>query len=304
MKILILLLVLVIIYFIAVKLKVVHVSTLPEEQKTELNNRNKIRSMLLNNYIKCDENENKTNNNKTNSLSNSIEGFKDRLLSVNNSPDSDFYITSYKIYDTNDTNDISKRNLKKNYIPIMDLNIHMKPMKPMNIYQILDIITDEYLNDQYQFNLPNKPVTNRYPNKNTINSDKKYINHIKENINGWNETLQNEFIDPLRVAGIKLIFIMETEEEFIIKANVKLLYNAKTLHLSLDYYGIIDKSDDYLNGGSDTYIIQLINLKPIQKEEYQNSVKENNRDGPFMSMNEQMAYVERVNKMHENEFDE
>lgn len=55
MKLIYFVIVVLIVYIIASNITVVHLNSLPDEQKTELNNRSKIRSMLVSNHIKENE---------------------------------------------------------------------------------------------------------------------------------------------------------------------------------------------------------------------------------------------------------
>lgn len=57
MKILLLLIIIIIIYLIAKKIKVVHLENVPSKEKKELENRHRIRSLLLSNYIRCHQND-------------------------------------------------------------------------------------------------------------------------------------------------------------------------------------------------------------------------------------------------------
>ncbi len=57
MKLLIFIIILIIIYFVTTQIKVVHIDTLPKKQQLELSTRDKVRSMLVNNYVKCPDNK-------------------------------------------------------------------------------------------------------------------------------------------------------------------------------------------------------------------------------------------------------
>jgi hypothetical protein len=264
MKLILFLIIVAIVYFIATQINVVHMDTFPKQQQSELDNKSKIRSMLLSNYIKCD---NKDNNNES----------------------------SDTIYQKN----------KETFSQISDIS-SMSKTSPPNGNSLLQKINLEYVDCQYKFNISNQPVTTRYPNKNTEHIDKKYTKHIKNNIEEWNEIFKKNWNKKLlHIRSVILLFIMETPNEFLIKANVKLLYLNKTLHLQLTYYGQVEKSDDFFNVGSDIYILQLVEILPLSKKEFNISIKSLNEDNfdSFMSMQEQMQYVDKINKMHLNETD-
>lgn len=269
MKLILFLLIIVVIYFIASRIKVVHSDLLSTQEKKELDDRNKIRSMLMYNHIRCANSPQQTK---------PIENFS-------HSNSNEYSIDS------------------------------PQPIQKIGINEVLNMIKFEFLDKQYFFNMSNRPVATRNSNINTKKEDKKYIKHIKNNINEWNQVLPLNS-DHIKTMVIKPIFIKETDNEFVITVNAKLLYLNKTLHLQLTYYGKIEKTDDFLNGGTDTYILQLVNIKPITKfdfsqlittincsttSDYEFIAQGDNNTDPFISMAEQMAYVNKINKIHENE---
>ena len=257
MKLILFLIIIIIIYYVATKIKVVHIDSLPPNNKNELITRKKLKDVLTTSYIKDD---NTSKNLRIESFVNDLEF---------------------------DTTSVQKPNAHNAY-------------KAYNAYDVLNNIKEEFLDDQYKFNIPNLPQTTRYCTKYTAHIDNKYVEQIKRNINDWNETIS--------IQGIKPIFIIEAGKEFVMKINVSLLYANKTMHLELEYYGQIERSDDFLNGGFDSYILQLVSIKPIKKSEYDINpdapiAADNNLDinNPFISMREQLEYVDKINKMHLND---
>ncbi|XWV26461.1 hypothetical protein QJ857_gp0608 [Tupanvirus soda lake] len=262
MKLILFLIIIAVIYFIATNIKVVHSTTFSSDEKKELDERNKVRTLLLSNHIRSTDGQNDNYQPKN------IESFSQT--------------NEYQVNDTyyNETIDS---------LP--------------NATTLLDMIKDEFLDRQYSFNIPNLPVTTRNSNLGTKSKDKKYVLHIKNNIKEWNEVLtQKSSKKYINVDDVKPLFVKETESEFVITVNIRMYYLKRSLHLQATYYGKIDRNDDFMNDDTDTYILQLVQLKPISKNEFnQNFVAANNYTGPFMTMDEQMAYVNKINKMHENE---
>lgn len=170
--------------------------------------------------------------------------------------------------------------------------IHQFPRKN----ELIHLIKKNYLNPKYYFNLPNKPSNTRYPLFQQLPQDIKYLKYIKEDINQWNKILEQQNIF---VYNIKPIVIVETENEFLIKINVKLSYCDKFLYLQLSYYGVMDKTDDFFDNNGNTISLQMIGIDEITKQEYHR--KPLVPEATFMTMEEQMAYVDKINKMHENE---
>lgn len=269
-KLLIFIVVVIIIYYLANNIKVIHQDALPIKEQTEIKNRQKIRSMLLQNHIK--------HHDKDNVL---FESFSE----TSNPKDIDIVYNQYLEDETNE----------KYPLP--------------NASELISIIKAEYVDTQYRFNIANLPETSRYPNRNTKHLDNKYIRHIKNNILEWNDILKKNYSNiknPITVDEIKPIFITETADEFVIDLYSKLKYLDKTLHLRLKYYGEIERSDDFINHGSDIYILQLTSIRPVTSNEYNHTIqsvnqKYNDISGPFMSMDEQMNYVRKINKMHQDE---
>jgi len=165
--------------------------------------------------------------------------------------------------------------------------------QPLSGKKLFKTIKLKYLDTNYKFNISNQPVTSRYPSEASAHLDKKYLKQIKNNISGWNKLI--------KLRELKLIFVMETEKEFVAKANVELVYMEKTLHLQLMYYGQIKISDDYLDWNSVTYELQLTDIKPILKKEYYSYTGSYQNHMPFMSMEKQLEYVDRINKLHKTE---
>lgn len=232
-KLIIFIIILLIIYFVITRIKLVHINTLPDEQRTELNNRSKIRSMLVHNHVKCSDNS-------TNSLENFVETFL--------------------------------------------------PKKNISIDKFIKIIKSENLDSKYNFNLPSLPVTYQYPDSSNKKLFEKYSQHIRKDIDGWKE------YSNFKLTKIRPILIKKTENEFIITLNVEINLG-KTYYLQLCYYGCVSRSDDFYVGKSTE--IQLVGIKRISKSEFSSSVQASNN--PFMSMEQQMAYVKKVNQMHDEE---
>lgn len=243
--------IIVVIYFILTNIKVVHSSTLPAQDKQELQDRNKIRSMLMSNHIR------------------------------HISPDS------------------------STPIAVSTVQPASKPITYPSGQNLLAMINEDFVDGTYHFNLVNQPVTTR--SFDSINNGEHYINHIKSSINEWNHVLTRDQIKQCRrdyrtacivPMQIKPIFIKETIKEFVITVNTKIRYLTKYMYLQLVYYGLISKSDDFMSNARDTWTLQLIDLKVISPIDYNSSVE---KIHPFMTMDDQLSYVEKVNKMHQNE---
>lgn len=252
-KLILFLIIIAIIYFVASKTKVVHLNTLPSDERKELDKRSKMK-LASKNHFRC----------------------------------KDHHVEKFTNLDDN-------RKLYRH-------SVQNRRNSFMDARKLLTLIRNEYLDTQYKFNIPNLPVTSRCPNNNTKIIDREYVWRIRSNIENWNKILRkNGSNNLIHVNDMRIIFIMETSNEFIINTIVALSYAGKTLHLKLSYYGHIERSDDFINGGEDVYSLQLTEIKPVSKSEYQKLNKSKIKANAFMTMSEQLEYVDKVNKMHANE---
>lgn len=317
MKILYFLIIIAIIYFFALQIKVVHIDALPNEYRDKLASKSKIREMFfVNNLVSCENDHLKSYDENQQENFQQIGGHDNRYeLPVRVKLDLDNADTQKLCY---------KQNHNSSHESILNQNkINSKYDNQQDPYQtnilwlkslpdatnLIELIKNEYMESKYRFNVANLPVTTRYSNASTLKLDKKYIKHVRNNIKSWNEIF-NSFCKGNKkiiiISGIRPIFIMETDHEFIIKVLVKIYYQNRSMHLELTYYGEIDTKDDFDNWGSDSYIIQLTSLRPIIKTEYEQNIRamdaqEIDRSGPFLSMKDQMEYVDQINKMHHEE---
>ena len=276
MKLAYFIIIVIIIYAVASQIKVVHVESLPAIHKQEVDKRSKIRSMLVNNNIK---EENPSSKKLT---EDKLEGLLDKYSSEQ------FQSTDYK------------RNRQ-------DLTGGL-PVLP-NSSNLLYLIRSEYVDEQYKFNMANLPVTTRNNSGKPNATDRKYLKFIGRDIDGWNELFYKYFQSTgkyLHTRDIKILFIRETEDEFFLTVNVFMLYLKRTIHFQLTYYGQKLRSDDIINEPDDEYNLQLVDIKPIPKSDFDvtyepRDVAESSH--PFMSMADQMTYVDRIRRMHQNESD-
>lgn len=286
MKLIYFIVIVIVIYVVASQIKVIHFEKLPTEQKQEVNNRSKVRSMLMNNYIK--EPINGTNLRST--ISPSAKFLDNKLIGLSNKYSSEqFQSTDY----TRNNQDLTGGSI---ILP--------------NASNLLFLIKSEYVDDQYKFNIATQPVTTRNSNRTTMIQDKKYLRQIKKDMEGWNELFYKYFQTNqklLAVRELKPIFVTETTNEFVIKLSASVIYLSRPTHFQLTYYGQIEKSNEFLNnfGPADTYILQLVDIRPIPKNDFDiiPAAFNGSDNGPFMSMQEQMKYVDRVNRMHKNDQD-
>lgn len=246
MKLLIFLIVVIAIYFIATRIKLVNIDSLPTEDRKALKKRQKMRSIVRHNHAKCE-------NDKPVDI---IEPFSP----IDNRID-----------------------------------------KTLSSNSILNTIYDEYLDPNYRFNIATKPETYRKIDLNSY-QDKKYMKHIKNNILNWNNLFKKDLI---KIKTITPTFINEASDEFVLSSNVALVVNNDIVLLGLTFYGKIDRTEDHLDGGYDKYIIQLVEMKPVDPDIFDNTIKEFQKQKPynhFMTISEQNAYVKKRKDISAKEF--
>jgi hypothetical protein len=255
------------------QINIYHASSLPEDEQNEITEQNNARRILYSPYIKCKRKRQIVSANK-------FIGGSDKYSSE------EFKSTQYK----------------RNYWDLTGGDIELPDVT--DLYQL---IRSEYVDDQYRFNISNQPVTTRSPNKNTVYQDNMYLKHIHRDIQGWNELFYKYYQDnrPLiDVNDLRPTFVMETSNEFLITVYCKIKYIKTNIFFELKYYGQITRSGEFLNGGSDTYILQLVRITPISNALFDNTPLASHReeDNVFMTMKSQMKYVDRIDKMHANEY--
>lgn len=244
MQLLFIILVFILIIFLLYSINVVHITALDPVDRVEIENRDKVRNMLLNKHVKTGSTD--QTNTKTNATNNIIESFNN-IKSSHKSNDSQYI----------------KKQLSK--------------------------IKSQYLNHDYKFNISNIPVRHLYHDMLSKSMLAKYTSAIHNSINNLNT--------KFNVAETKLLYIQETDMEFIINALVKLSYKSYNIYIKLSYYGFTNDSTT----ADPTYHLQLISFDIISEREFNSPKNNRSLDTVFMTMDQQLAYVEKINNMHANE---
>lgn len=274
------LLIIVAIYFLSSFVNVVHISTLPSTQQEELKQRSKFRSEYLSSHLK----EEKPNPPST-------FDFEENVWIKNN----DLYAATQK----------NSRDYKRDYFDLEKLDMKLPTGNELYILLKSEYIDSTLDQANYRFNLVNLPVNTRIPTASTVSLDKPYEKLIRKDIMQWNNIFPIYYkIDKnlIKLGGLKLTYVADTDSEFIVDAYVKLIYMDRPLCFKVHYYGRKERGADFLNGERNSFMIKLIRLQPILTSEYNDQVAPSGRTdgdiGPFMSMRDNMAYVDEYNKSH------
>ena len=303
------LIVVVAIYFVTTMINVVHVSTLPPTQQAELAARSKFRSDYLNNFLRVEEsNPPKENFASINNPSGTLADQSDRRAFAQSDGFTFEQNVHIKNTDLYSSAQIDSRDYKIDYF---DLD-GKQPMDLPTANDLFILIRSEYIdttyaNDKYKFNLMNLPTRPHVPNATTSRTDKKYIDLVRRDILLWNNLFPRYYHTNrqlIKIKEIKPTFINETDAEFVLKADIKLGYQSRSMHFRVEYYGQRNKALDFLNGETDTYVLKLLSIRPMTKTEFDADPDPSNLDptAPFVTMQAQMIYVDKVNKLHQGKF--
>jgi hypothetical protein len=156
--------------------------------------------------------------------------------------------------------EILRSALIKNHIKItsgQDMKQYFPLVTQKDLKKIINEIRDKEIEDKYHFNMANKPIQKRNPQKQPSPRDIKYIRYIREGMDNWGK--------PLIVENIILKDIIETEEEFMIRVLAKILFWNEVYDLSLLWYGRILPPDDIFTKQQDPYKLFLLNIKLVSK---------------------------------------
>lgn len=289
-KLIIFIIIVLAIYYFATKIKVYHINSLPGDKQIELHNRSKIRSMLSQNHIKC-EDEPKSTINSMKSVKCTKPTLSTNSTNSTNSTDSGLELFS---------NIISEGSNVSNSSSMSDVsNTSAKSSDPKSFSQIsfdklIDKIKRFNVEKEYRFNMPSLPVTFQYPDSSNKKLFDKYLKYIPVDIKSWSNSLTGT---KIKLLDLRPILVRKTEDEFVLSTNAKLGIGQKIFYAELTYYGKSNGSDDFYRPTKTT--IQLVNIKRITKENFNQNIRVNN--GPFMSMENQMDYVKKINQMHDRE---
>ena len=245
MELFIFLIIILVIYFVATQIQVVHSSQIPAKERVNIRGKNK---------------PNKNDSTKMN-------------------PDEDPKGSSYdyrKLFmsDPSVPSGANTYDYTKDYY-----DFYVDPAEPdhlPNTDDLFTLIRNEYVDSQFRFNIVNQPVTTRRFNRINADLDSKYTKQISKNINSWNDLFEKYFTikkRPIKVVDIKPLVVMETTNEFVIKVNVAITYTKQPIYYLLTYFGQIDKTGDFFGDGIDIYTLQLVDIKQIKRCDYQTDAR-------------------------------
>lgn len=282
MKLIFFVIFIVILYLILSKLQILHVDSLPSDERSEAKARAEVKNLLVGNHIKKKSDKEIL----MNRLESNLERYSSEQFNSNDYTDNYWELAGNA--------------------PKSKIDGQINPAGLPNASNLLELIRSEYQDDDYRFNLANLPVSTHVPNKNTMSEDRKFLRAIEKDIYSWNKLFQKYFSIENKLITVNELrgsFVQQTSDEFMIVLYASLMYLDKSIHFKLQYYGQILRNDEFLNNPTTEYPLQLVDIQPIRKAEFNNVPVASNlkEDTPFLSMQDQLAYVDRINEFHLNE---
>jgi hypothetical protein len=160
---------------------------------------------------------------------------------------------------------------------------HTRSRTANNINDFIKKIERKYVDKEYLFNASSSPIV-----ENDDNTDK-YLKYIRKDIRQWGSELV--------IIDLKVKNTIQTDSEFVIRIDGKFMYGLEMACVRMKYYGIIQEQDDIQNPKA-VCELQLISIFKISDRIFQ---EEPQKVKPFMTMSEQLAYVNKINELHKNE---
>jgi len=176
-----------------------------------------------------------------------------------------------------------------------------KSKKLPDARDVMKVIQEEYMDTQYRFNMTTQPITTIIPTKYNKDVQKKYLERIAQFVKSWNDIFPKGE-NPIKLSDINLLFIQETMDEFLLKANIKIMYLGKSLHMKASFYGWLEKTDDPFTE-ADAYKMQMIEILPIPKGDY-GEIPEGNSsswDDTFATYERDRAHAKKINDQNKHE---
>ncbi len=124
--------------------------------------------------------------------------------------------------------------------------------------EYINMIKEEYMDLNYDFNPATLPVTTRY----IPLSDHDFVLFYRNKIREYTTKMSNGKLEVIDVLPIKM---QETYQEFILDAVTKYKYNNMIFDVQVKYYGVRFRPDNIFDT-KDAIVFQLIDIKPYVEE--------------------------------------
>lgn len=198
----------------------------------------------------------------------------------------------------------NSRNYKRNYADYTKPNLSLP-----NSDNLRYLIRSEYIDQDYpfRFNAANKPVMIKTPGK-LDQKDKKYMKQIEDYIDEWNNIFRKYYACKsrlLRLTGLKLISIQETDYDFLIHVMVKMIYQGSPVYWQLEFYGTAIMNYQFINDPDNPkdFMISLTDIKPITAHQYsEDQPPVNWRNGKITFPGEQIDYAKEIYDISRKEY--
>ncbi|AFX92454.1 hypothetical protein CE11_00427 [Megavirus courdo11] len=197
---------------------------------------------------------------------------------------------------------MSRNKSQNKFIDLMSDTDKYYDSETNNVCNLVSEINNKYSID-IEFNMANNPIIGQI-DKN-LNS---YFLHIvnrklKNDICEWNHKLfhnQNKII----LSETIILNLIATMDEFMVELLGHIFIAKQDYYIKLCYHGKKISDIDFFSNNNNTYIISMCNIEMSDDDTYLEAINRNNtKNNVFMSMSEQMEYVNKINIMHREEME-
>ncbi|ANB50524.1 hypothetical protein [Powai lake megavirus] len=174
--------------------------------------------------------------------------------------------------------------------------------KTNNIYDLINDINYKYSTD-VEFNMANSPIIGQIDKNLSLYISKMITHKLKKDINKWNYNFFNDQ-NKIILSETIILNLIATIDEFMVELLGHFFIEKKDYFIKLCYHGKKNTDIDFFSNNNNTYIITMCDIEMSDDDTYLEAINKNNtQDNVFMTMSEQMKYVNKINIMHREEME-
>nr|WBF70856.1 hypothetical protein [Megavirus caiporensis] len=174
--------------------------------------------------------------------------------------------------------------------------------KTNNIYNLINEINNKY-SINVEFNMANSPIIGQIDKNLSLYISKMITHKLKKDISEWNHEFcydKNKII----LSETIILNLIATMDEFMVELLGHFFIEKKDYFIKLCYYGKKNTDIDFFSNNNNTYIISMCDIEMSDDDTYLEAINQNNtKNNVFMTMSEQMEYVNKINNMHREEME-
>ncbi|AZL89441.1 hypothetical protein QKC54_gp0384 [Megavirus baoshan] len=241
---------------------------------------------------------------KTKIKNNKLVNIKSENLSQNISQNlsQNKYKNKYKNKSKNVSQNVSQNISQNKFIDLVSDTDEYYNDDTNNIYNLINEINNRY-SIEIEFNMANNPVIGQIDKNLSSYFSQIVTRKLKNDINQWNHELfhnQNKII----LSETVILNLKATTDEFIVELLSHFFIEKQDYYVELCYYGKKNSDIDFFSNNNNIYIISMCNIEMSDNDTYLEAINKNNTESNvFMTMSEQMKYVNKINIMHREEME-